>query len=65
MDRLEARGGDVRGERRAAAQWYRAGISQDRIDARLTARRSRLAALGLATGAATASDSPESARPGW
>lgn len=65
MDRLEARGGDVRGERRAAAQWYRAGISQDRIDARLTARRSRLAALGLATGAATASDSSESARPGW
>ena len=63
MDRLRARGMDV-GKRLQAGvlQWYRQGITQTGIDARLKARRSRLAASGsptdpmrpdrLATGAA-------------
>ena len=66
MDRLRARGMDV-GKRLQAGvlQWYRQGITQTGIDARLKARRSRLAALGLANGPDAGPIGSQPARPAW
>lgn len=66
MDRLRARGMDV-GKRLQAGvlQWYRQGITQTGIDARLEARRSRLAALGLANGPDAGPIGSQPARPAW
>ena len=66
MDRLRARGMDV-GKRLQAGvlQWYRQGITQTGIDVRLKARRSRLAALGLANGPDAGLIGSQPARPAW
>ncbi|PLS24349.1 HNH endonuclease [Bifidobacterium imperatoris] len=49
LERCKARASGVRGEERAILQWYRLGLTQSSIDARLNERRERLAALGLAS----------------
>ena len=61
MDRLRARGMDV-GKRLQAGvlQWYRQGITQTGIDARLKARRSR-----LANGPDAGPIGSQPARPAW
>lgn len=46
-------------EERVARQWYALGLSQRLVDARATARRQRLEALGLRRG------SPPPSRPEW
>lgn len=66
VDRLKARGVDV-GHRLQAGvtQWYRRGITQSAIDARLKARRLRLVQLGLMSDADNGANASVGGRPRW